>query len=645
MKKYFLYIFFILISYEIFSQKNPRKEFSEDISYAKQQWALKLLKAPNVYNGKNYDLSYHRIKWNINPDTLYISGEVTSYFKIIEPIVNKITFDFSSVMEVDSVKYHNSLISFTHNSGDTLVIHLPLNLSINQSDSVHVFYHGNPPQGSGFGSFIKDIHDTVPIIWTLSEPFGAKEWWPCKNNLSDKIDSIDIFITTPKKYKSASNGMLISENIQGDYKTAYWKHRYPIATYLIALAVTNYEIFSLYVKKNQDSLPIINYVYPEDIEEAKLHLNEVVPYIELFDSLFIPYPFLKEKYGHAQFGWGGGMEHQTMTFLGSFAHEIIAHELAHQWVGNMITCSNWHEIWINEGFATYFTGLVYNFKSPSLYWPSWKKIQIDKITKYPDGSLYCYDTTSVSRIFDSRLSYCKGAMLLHMLRWVVGDTAFFQGIRNYLSDTSLAYKYACSDDFIQHMEQVSDTSLTEFFQDWLYNEGFPIYTITCQSELANKWKVTINQTQSHASVNFFEMPVPIQFKNNTQDTILVFNNTYSGQEYIINLDFIPDTVILDPELWLVTKNSKVTLNVNEINILSPIKIFPNPISDFISISTSQSIQNIEICDINGQKVFSENLQAVTDNLYSINTSKLSQGIYLLKVVLEKQVIVKKIFKL
>ena len=648
MKRYF-YIISLLCYFNIsYSQITLQKDFIEKMALSEKQGAALFLKAPRFYNGDNYDLKYHRMNWNIDPDTLFISGEVTSYFVTTKSSVNQIRFDFSSVMIVDSVKYHSANISFIHNGSDTLFINIPSALSLHQLDSVSVYYHGNPPQGTGFGSFIKSTHNSTPVIWTLSEPFGAKEWWPCKNNLSDKIDSIDIFVTTPQQYRSASNGMLVSETTQGNFKTAHWKHRYPIATYLIAVSVTDFQTFSVYAKNGADSIQVLNYVYPESLNDAQTYVPSIKEIVELYDSLFITYPFAKERYGHTQFGWGGGMEHQTMTFLHDFAFELMAHECAHQWVGDMITCGNWHEIWLNESFATYWTGLTYNFFSPTYYWPTWKRNQINSIVSQPNGSVYCNDTTDVNRIFDSRLSYCKGAMVLNMLRWVIGDSAFFAGMRNYLTDTNLTYKYACSDNFINHMETASDSVLTEFFNDWLYGEGYPEYSILCNySPTSNNIDVTIYQSQSDPlSINFFKMPVPIEFKDATHDTIIVFNNYYSGQQYSVSPGFKPDTGIFDPEMRIVSANNTIILNTKEYNFSNEISIFPNPVTDILNIDFSnRQFHKAEIYDINGRLVYPVISDLPANANCKINLSNLSSGIYFLKAIIDNNVLVKKITKL
>jgi len=179
--------------------------------------------------------------------------------------------------------------------------------------------------------------------------------------------------------------------------------------------------------------------------------------MNLYTTLFEEYPFANEKYGHAQFGWGGGMEHTTVSFMGSFGRNLIAHELAHQWFGNKITCGSWKDIWLNEGFATYLSGLTIENLDGNSAFITWKQQRINSITSQPNGAVYLTDsdTTSVNRIFNGRLSYDKGSMVLHMLRKKLGDADFFQGLKNYLADANHAYGYAKTEDFIAIMETTS----------------------------------------------------------------------------------------------------------------------------------------------------------------------------------------------
>lgn len=206
-----------------FAQTEPNPDAIEKIASGKQGFYKKLLKGDSKFVGNNYDLKYHRFQWYINPDTLYIKGSVTSYFKTTEDNVTQINFELSHELTVDSVIYHGNGLLYNIDLNDVLTIDMGTVLPLDNFDSITVYYQGSPPQGSYFESFVKAFHDTdnipVPIIWTLSEPYGAKSWWPCKNDLSDKIDSIDIIVTTPQQYRAAANGMLISETLLDTNKT------------------------------------------------------------------------------------------------------------------------------------------------------------------------------------------------------------------------------------------------------------------------------------------------------------------------------------------------------------------------------------------------------------------------------------------
>ncbi|MBI2279939.1 MAG: T9SS type A sorting domain-containing protein [Bacteroidetes bacterium] len=596
-----------------------------------------------VAQAANYDLKYHRFNWEINPSIKYIKGDVTTFFVPIISNFNEIYFDLSSALTVDSVKYHDTIISFNHFSDNSLRLDLPSIIPQNTLDSVTIFYQGVPPL-TGNEAFTQSTHASQPVIYTLSEPFGAHEWWPCKESLTDKIDSIDIFVTTPKQYKVGTQGLLVNTTTNGADNTYYWKHRYPIVTYLISLAVTNYAEFTINANLTQGTLPIQNFVYPEDSTTYYNQINFIKPIIQLYDSLFTPYPFMNEKYGHAQFGWNGGMEHQTMSSMGNFSEHLMSHELAHQWFGDKITCDSWTEIWLNEGFATYCTGLFYKHLAP-VWWMPWREDMINSATSQPGGSVYCTDTTSISRIFSSRLSYKKGAYLLRMLDWKMGEINFFQAINNYLADANLAYNFASTQSLKNQLELVSGLNLTEFFNDWYYGEGFPSYQVTC-SQIGTNLNFVVNQTQSHASVSFYEMPIPIYVKGQGFDTTFVFDHTFSGENFSATVPFIIDSVFFDPELWILSKNNTVdfTVGIDKTIRLNDVKVFPNPAEHLVNISANQPIKGIKIYDVLGKQIQTINY---TLNTYKgvIDISNLKNGIYTIEIEFKNGNIRKKINKI
>lgn len=580
----------------------------------------------------SYDLKYHRLYWIIDPSEEYIEGSVTSHFIALENM-DEIYFDLASGFTIDSVVFHSTNQVFSWED-DLLHITLDNSVSSGDLDSISVYYKGIP-NGGGFGSFSQSDHgpNNDPIVWTLSEPYGARDWWPCKQDLVDKIDSIDVYVETNSDYRAASNGVLESETTIGNNTIYYWKHRYPIPAYLIAISITNYVHYSDWViMPNDDSLEVLNYVFPESLSLAQSQTPDIVEMMEYFNEQFEPYPYANEKYGHAQFGWGGGMEHTTMSFMGSFSYGLMAHELAHQWFGDKITCGSWEDIWLNEGFATYLTALNYEAQENYSAWETWKSQTIAMVTSEPDGSVWVDDTTSVNRIFNGRLSYRKGAMLLHMLRWELGDDDFYEALQNYLSDENLAYGYAKTEDLQEHLESTSGLDLDEYFDDWFFNQGYPSHNIG-YSQLDNVLTVDINQSQSHSSVDFFELTLPLLFIGTSLDTIISFGLIENDQSFSIPLDFEVVNVIYDPEKWILSANNHISLGIDEIEMNRGISVYPNPAKDILNvlfIEVPKENQDYIIVDSSG-KIVQEGVLA-NQQKFKLQIENLEAGNYIFQII-------------
>lgn len=598
-------------------------------------------------NTGNYDLKYNRLELEIDPSVAFISGDVTTYFEAKSDMTS-VTFDLASNMMVSQVLQRGNALSFIQNEDDELVITLPITQSTGVLDSLTVSYSGNPVS-SGFGSFEQTTHNGAPIIWTLSEPYGAKAWWPCKQDLIDKIDSVDVFMTTPQfnasneEYISVSNGLEQSQIIDGNQKTTHFKHRYPIPAYLIAIAATNYEVYSHTVSNNGNPFEIVNYVYPEALGTAQTSTPVTVEIMNLFTNLFEEYPFANEKYGHAQFSWGGGMEHTTVSFMGGFSRNLIAHELAHQWFGNKITCGSWKDIWLNEGFATYLSGITIENLDGNTAFTTWKEQRNNSITGAPDGAVYLSDTDTlnVSRIFSGRLSYNKGAMVLHMLRKKLGDDDFFQALQNYLSTDEHAYDYAKTEDFIAIVEATSGEDLTEFFEDWLYNEGYPSYTVNWHQPSENQVSITLDQTQSHPSVTFFEALVPLRLIGTLGETLdIILDHTSDGETFLETVGFSVQDIVFDPESDLISLNNTVTLGVDEFASSQEFIMFPNPVSNELHFKKPDDIQVSEIRIYNalGQLLISQSWSE------TIDTSTWSSGLWFVQCSTNDGVITKSLLK-
>lgn len=581
-----------------------------------------------VEHGTNIDVKSYRCHWFINPANDSIRGKVAIVFKPKNLAVGAVTLDMANNLIIESVFFRGVQVLTTSAGASTLLISFGgPTVQPGNTDSLVIRYHGKPTS-SVFGSYSRVLHDGVPVIYTLSEPYGAKDWWPCKQSLSDKADSIDITVYTPSPNVAVSNGLLKSQTESNGIRTYHWKHKYPVATYLIAIAVTNFSHFRLKtVLSSGDTLPIDNYCYPEHLANWQDGMPAITGIMQDYDTLFAPYPFANEKYGHCEFAFGGGMEHQTISFMQNTDVGLQAHELAHHWFGDKITCYSWQDIWLNEGFATYMAAMEY-VKAGLSNWPREGQQWIDLITTEPGGSVFCTDTTDLYRIFSGRLSYGKGAMLLRMLRWKIGDQAFWNGIRNYIQSPEYAYGFVRTQDFITKMQQASGQNLTEFFNDWYKGQGYPNYQVNA-TLLPDQIKFQLFQTTSHPSVSFFEMPVPIRIYGTNQDTLVRLNHQFDGQEFTFPLSFVPDSIRFDPDREILAKSLVVYVVTSAKPLIShsTISIQPNPFSDQMVIGGFQKKGRLTIMDAMGREI-----QTIQHELQSLSVSfvHLPSGMYLVR---------------
>jgi aminopeptidase N len=629
MKK-FIHFFFLLSVTFCFSQ-TTELEFEKMVESESKSAASTMNVQVNP-NTQNYDVTYHELRFTVNPNntTASISGIVKTTFTALANM-NTITFDMATQLVVSSVTMNSVNLTYSQSNYE-LNINFPSTIFSGTSASVIITYAGIPPTAEG--AFTRSTHNGTPVIYTLSEPFGARDWWPCKQDLNDKINSFDMYITAPATFNSVSNGLEQSRIVTGANATTHFKHLYPIPAYLIVLNVTNYEVYN-----QQGGLgtvaspyfPIINYLYPEtNTATTQTQLGVTPTIINFFESILEPYPFRNEKYGHAQFGWGGGMEHTTVSSMFNFSRDLIAHEMAHQWFGDKITCGTWKDIWLNEGLTEYMSGMVYEFLDGASTFVNWKSNKITSITSQLGGATYLTDAgaLNVNTIFSSRLTYNKGSMITHMLRWKLGDVKFFQALKSYLADPALAYGYAVTANLKSHLEAADNgNSLTEFFNDWLYNQGYPTYTITAQNWGTGQVKIIVNQTQSHSSVTFFEMPLEIRLTGSGAQVLdVVVNNTTNAQEFIVSVPFVVTGVAFDPNKHIISKNNTATLGTEAFDMNSAISVYPVPSENELTIQfpSNVTLYKVEIYNNLGQLL-------KTDFKNILDISGLSSGVHFLKI--------------
>lgn len=591
------------------------------------------------------DVHFYDCFWEMTPAVRRIQGNVGVHFTALDNL-SLLVLDLSEALTVDSVKNGNIQLAFTH-TRDAVEISMNRTVMAGERDSVHIYYRGVPPN-NGFGSFAQRFHSGVPVMWSLSEPYGSMDWWPCKNGLNDKADSIRVSILHPSQYRAASNGMLQFETPVGtDQTLTQWKHRYPIATYLVCFAITNYTVLQHSATLTNGVLPMYSYCYPEHVNFFIAEIQEVLDQLVYYDRWFGPYPFMNERYGHVQFSWSGGMEHQTMSFIGTLDETLVAHELVHQWFGNKVTCGSWEDIWLNEGFATHFSIYWMEEKYPLTRLPT-RRALIDNITMEPGGSVKVDDTTSVSRIFSARLSYYKGAYLVYMLRFMLGEEAFFTGLRNYLNDPALAYGFARTPQLVQHLERASGKNLTTFFRQWFEGEGYPTYRLQWSKYGLTGARFQLHQTTSHPSVSFYEMPVPIQFVSGNLRKTVVVDHRFSGQTFIEQIGFTPDSAFIDPELWLLSDDNVVEEVTYIVSGPPTVQVYPNPVTGPVQVVLQNFQGNqvrVSLFNNLGQRLMQRSVSLLNGAAFwQPNLNDLPRGVYYLEVFNASERLVHKIIK-
>lgn len=498
-------------------------------------------------NQSRFDVHWYQIQLKIDPTQKWVIGKVDMRAAALTNDLNQIELNLGNHLTVESVHFQQMSVPFSHQHN---LVNLSLSqpLAENAEFEISVFYQGNPYLGSQRG-FVFDSFDSKPHVWTLSEPFGARDWWPCKDTPADKADSVDLLITVPENLIVASNGTLKATAELNGWKTWHWQERYPIVTYLVSLAIYEYFVYTDYYNYSAtDSMPVEFYVFPAHRELVRENYAITVPALELFSEIFGPYPFLKEKYGHAEFTWRGGMEHQTITSLGGWSVPLIVHELAHQWWGDMITCRDFHHIWLNEGFASYAEALY----DEAVYGKTAYFENMNYRRYLQGGTIYVPELNDISRIFSRGLTYNKSAWVLHMLRHVVGDNTFFRILKTYYAAPDLQHGTAVTEDFQQICEDVSGMKLDWFFKQWIYGEFYPVYYYQWEGKQTSVDSFQLDLTLEQKPIyNYrFKMPVDVWIKTATKDTTIVVWDSLDVQQFRFSLTEKPLNVEIDPENWI-----------------------------------------------------------------------------------------------
>ncbi|HAX48527.1 MAG TPA: M1 family metallopeptidase [Ignavibacteria bacterium] len=436
--------------------------------------------------------------------------------------------------------------------------------------ALKIEYSGKPVK-KGFDSFsFKEIYGNM-YIYTLSEPNWGPVWWPSKDFPDDKAD-INMRLTVPTGMKGVSNGLLKDTVQNSDGTTTFnWESSYPIATYLVSIVVGNLVYWEdTYTSLDGNKqMPVVYYAFPKDSAKARIDWKPTPDMIKYFAETFGEYPFIDEKYGNCMFGWtSGAMEHQTITsygyllITGDNRYDFVnAHELAHHWFGDAVTLKDWKNIWLNEGFASYCEALwKENVGGKNAYFEHMRGFDFG----YFSGTVYdpkgFIDNPAIYATI-----YQKGAWVLHMLRGVMGDEKFFAGCRAYYEK----YKYSNAEtsDLKAVMEEYHGSSLTYFFDQWVYKgTGRPKYEYSWKFEDfqgqkgsgAYTVRLQLRQVQKENEIEMYKMPVKITVVTEAGDKEFTVFNDQKEQAILLTVDSKPKEVLIDKDGWILKKVAKGT---------------------------------------------------------------------------------------
>jgi aminopeptidase N len=520
----------------------------------------------------HFDVRFYRADLNL-PMT---SGAMTARVRI-DLTPRHAGFDTFSLHMVnlvcDSILRAGNVCTFTTPSG-RLLVDLDRSFANGESLTVDIYYHRNSGvENRGFYYHARGTQG-IPhaICYTTCEPADARYWMPCFDEPWDKAErGCAVSVTTPDSMSACSNGLLDSTTTAGDTKTCWWSHHSPVSTYLIVFAASRWAVISQWFHYTpSESARIQNFVWPEDSADAVSAFAHNVDMMDYFSdsALYGRYPF--EKYGMVEaypFDWGG-MENQTMTMV----HQSwvqggddngIAHELSHQWWGDMVTCQDWRNIWLNEGFATYSDELyTYHQRGRSAFLSQIQGRADYYFTRVASDPHPIYDPPYPDHLFDYIHSYIKGAWVQHMLRFVEADTnwaqpgIFFEALRAY--GDSFKYGNANTEDYKRIHEQKTGLDLDWFFDEWVYDDWYPVYTLGWHGrQNGGNWEVVFNLSQDNdaSAPPVFHMPVEVRVNWSGGNATFRYAVDSSPQVNVFPVGGQPTSVSFDPNNWILEQHN------------------------------------------------------------------------------------------
>ncbi len=525
----------------------------------------------------------------------------------------------------------------------------PFQHKIGDTSQLIIYYGGTMTTEPGGYSAWGEVLSRTGTLYAMGVGFTApyisttQHWLPCYDHPSDKATFHAKFLV-PNGYFAASNGVL-QKYIEGDTSVCEWDHALPCATYLLTFAVDTYKPIEI-----AEKIPTVVYSKSADSLATRISFSRLPEMISCFEKHFLPYPFEKVGYVNTP---TGAMEHQTMiSFNTSLSqskntmNSVAAHELAHQWFGDLTTPLDFRHAWLTESFATFCESLWAECAgAPGGY----LKEQTSKLTRYlntvskSEGVIPLYDfpRKSPSSNYPETI-YQKGAVVVGMLRYELGDSVFFAGLREYL--TRHKYSVATTEDLRLVLEQISGRDLRWFFHQWIEMPGWPMLTLdTSSTTLGNSMRrlqLRLTQIQPSSYGIYNNVPIEIGFKQKSNGEFFYKLITLSEIQQTFTLDSLPDytTIIINegPSVRTLLQVTRIT-NVAEqptIGKQSQLKIMPNPFSNSITVafSTNSPEATISIIAPDGKTVFTDRYETEAgENTIAIPLPNLQNGTYFVRM--------------
>ncbi|MBD3162774.1 MAG: T9SS type A sorting domain-containing protein [Candidatus Eisenbacteria bacterium] len=513
-------------------------------------WALDRA-APRAVHDE-YDVTHYDITMSVDIPDEIVYGTVTVTAASAVADLDEIALDLYECLTVNQVLVNGSPVFHSH---EPPILRVPLDGTYQPGETFTVTgtYHGTPEYSLSPFRFAQQP-DGRPMVLSYSEPYGAPAWWLCKDDPKDKA-TYDLHFTVADSMMVVSNGILESVDDNHDGTLTYnWSTDYPMSTYLFSICATVYESWTEeYVAMDgETTMDMDYYAYPADLADAQIDWSNNLQMMNYYRTLFGEYPFLEEKYAIAEFQHPGAMEHQTATSMGwlwltgdNRNDFVVAHELSHSWVGDMITMRTWDHTWTKEGFATHCEALYFENLYSSNYYHSYMNAM--NVYNYAQFQLHGINPPLHAAI------YYKGAWVLHMLRHVIGDAAFFDGLMAYTQDPDYRFGVTDTDDLRDTFEGVSGMNLDWFFDQWIYSPGYPTYEYGWSfSPVATGYEVVLSLSQRQIpSWPTFKMPIDVEIATDQGEERFVVWDSLRVQTFTLQVEGTPQGLSLDPDRWMI----------------------------------------------------------------------------------------------